>query len=453
MSAPTETIDESAPSRVRDGARPVPGLVLVFSAGEPLQGVIPVTSEPLVIGRGGLRGVELSDGCMSRQHASVRYAKRQWFVRDMGSRNGTSVDGVRVSGEVEGSGYSVLRTGETLFLLCRNVRPFLEHHVEFHQDVVLGPRMRPAFQQIQRAANAGALHVTGETGAGKEIAARAFHELGPSKRGPFVAVNCAAIPEGIAERLLFGAKKGAYSGAQQDANGYVQEADGGTLFLDEVGELDLQVQAKLLRVLETGEVLALGASRPRKVDVRICSATHRDLREAVASGKFREDLFYRLGRPRVSLLPLRERVEDIPFLIDRRMREVDTDAVAHVSFVEACLLRPWPGNVRELMAEVRDAASEALAQGKSVVKVSHLPEEAGQAYRTDGSHSAEQVASSPKTSPFPPREEIESALRRCEGRVATAARELRLHRNQLRRWLEKNQLDPSAFAQQTAETE
>ena len=144
---------------------------------------------------------------------------------------------------------------------------------------------------------------------------RAFHRFGPNRAGPFVAVNCAAIPEGVAERLLFGTQRGAFSGADRDAPGYIREAHGGTLFLDEVGELEASVQAKLLRVLETREILPLGASRPVKVNVGLCAATHHDLRGAVADGRFREGLFFRLGRV-VALPPRAERLEEVPFFVD-----------------------------------------------------------------------------------------------------------------------------------------
>jgi transcriptional regulator with PAS, ATPase and Fis domain len=314
-----------------------------------------------------------------------------------------------------------------------------------------------AFLQIQTAVAAGTLHITGETGSGKEIAARAFHEKGAGKNRPFVAVNCATIPEGVAERLLFGAKKGAYSGAATDSVGYVQEADGGTLFLDEIGELDLNVQAKLLRVLETREVMPLGASRPQAVDIRICSATHRDLREALGAGRFREDLFYRIGRPQLTLPPLRDRLEDIPFLLDRQIRSVDASLEAHVSLVEACLLRSWPGNVREILAEARDAALLAARDGATVVSASHLASDAGHSYergtntRDDSGDDSRPSGEPRPRSVMPPQETIEAALAKCGGRVATAARELGLHRNQLRRWLEKNDIDPNRFSDSDSE--
>lgn len=444
MSHPSETVDETQLSVAHEDSVPIPGLVLVFSSGEPLMGAMTALEDEIMLGRGELQGVELRDSCMSRKHASVRFESGTWTVTDHGSRNGTYVNGERVDESTIVSGEAVVRTGETVSLLLKNIRPFLDHHVDIKDEYVVGPRLEPILQQVQRAANSGVLHVTGETGSGKEIAARHFHRFSPGRDGPFVAVNCAAVPEGVAERLIFGAKKGAYSGADADAPGYVQEANGGTLFLDEVSELDLGVQAKLLRVLETREVLPLGASRPRRVDIRICSATHRELREAVSAGRFREDLFYRLGRPRVALPPLRERIEEIPFLIERLLRQTDKGLVAHASLIEACLLRRWPGNVRELLAEVKDAAFEAQSRGKSVVRGSHLAEDAGLEYAVSES----QRSASIRSSQLPPREVIEKTLADCGGRVATAARELGIHRNQLRRWLDKNEIDPKRVAEQ-----
>lgn len=440
MSEPSETIDETALSIAKEGGSPVPGLVLVFSAGQPLLGAIVASSE-IVLGRGEIRGVELRDSCMSRRHATVGYGRGKWVVVDQASRNGSYLNGERLEGTVEFAGDAVLRTGETISLLLGDIRPFLEHHVDTKGDYIVGPRMEPILGLVQRAANSGVLHVTGETGAGKEIAARHFHKFGPGRDGPFVAVNCAAIPEGVAERLLFGATKGAYSGADKEARGYVEEASGGTLFLDEVGELDLSVQAKLLRVLETREVLPLGASRPKKIELHLCSATHRDLREAVSAGEFREDLFYRLGRPHVTLPPLRERLEEIPFLIERHLHATDPSLLPHATLVEACLLRKWPGNVRELLAEVRDAAFEAQALGKTVVRVNHLADDAG----LEHNHVDSSAQLSSRPSHLPPRDDIEKALKESSGKVATAARALGVHRNQLRRWLEKNEVDPKQF--------
>jgi transcriptional regulator with PAS, ATPase and Fis domain len=210
--------------------------------------------------------------------------------------------------------------------------------------------------------------------------------------------------------------------------------------LDEIGELDLNVQAKLLRFLETREVLQLGASKPRHVDVRVCSATHRDLRRAVKDGRFREDLYYRVARPHVALPPLRERIEDIPHLIDRKLRDIDSQLLAHVSFVEACLLRPWPGNVRELGMEVQNA-SAALAGSGNVLRSQHLAETAGAPPPSSRQARSDEA---PVREADLQLEAVVAALQRCEGKVATAARELGVHRNQLRRFLEKHGLDPKS---------
>jgi DNA-binding NtrC family response regulator len=440
---PTETIDDSELSRAVDGAtRTTPGVVVVFSKGEPLQAPIPLGQGELVLGRGNLPGIQLSDSRMSRNHVRIGFEHGNWCVEDLSSRNGTWVDGKPASGRVEGPNLKVVRTGDTLSVLTLNVAAFDGQYVDLGEPWVLGPRMRQILEQIRRSAALGALHITGETGTGKELAARSFHTFGPNASGPFVAVNCAAIPEGVAERLLFGAKKGAYSGANADAVGYVQEADGGTLFLDEIGELDLNVQAKLLRFLETREVLQLGASKPRRVDVRVCSATHRDLRRAVKDGRFREDLYYRVARPHVGLPPLRERIEDIPHLIDRKLREIDAQLMAHVSFVESCLLRPWPGNIRELGTEVQNA-SATLAGGGNVLRSEHLAETAGAPPPSSRGGQAPDE-SGPAREADLQYEAVVAALQRCEGKVATAARELGVHRNQLRRFLEKHGIDPKA---------
>jgi transcriptional regulator with GAF, ATPase, and Fis domain len=446
--AHSETIDQSELSRLQDGETPLPGLVLVFSAGEPLQGALPLLQGELLIGRDSLPGVQIQDGRMSRRHALVRRQGQQWVVVDQGSRNGTAVDGQAVEGEVRSNQLKVLRTGKTLFLFVDNVRPFMNSPMEVREGCVLGPLMQATFKQIEQAAGGGVVHISGETGAGKELAAREFHRCGSGKSKPFVSINCATIPEGVAERLLFGAQKGAYSGAHADAPGYILEADGGTLFLDEVGELDLNVQAKLLRVIETREVFAVGASRPKRVDVRICSATHRDLRERVAAGRFREDLYFRIGLPKVTLPPLRERPEDIPFLLDRQVRTAAAELEVHVSLVEACVLRHWPGNVRELLGAARDAAQAAIADSSGAVQAHHLPPHAGERYAESETTRDSNAPGTPaRAAALPAREVILATLQRCGGRVATAARELNVHRNQLRRWLEKNQVDAGAFVE------
>jgi transcriptional regulator of acetoin/glycerol metabolism len=207
------------------------------------------------------------------------------------------------------------------------------------------------------------------------------------------------------------------------------------------------VQAKLLRVLETREVLALGASRARPVEFRLCTATHRSLRAEVASGRFREDLYFRIARPLVELAALRDRREDIPWFIDRELRMVSVSLRATAPLVEAALLRPWPGNVRELRLEIESAARMALGEGAIKVEVRHLAEGAGTAFSANvppsGSLGSSPVSGSSSTirnPTAPSREALESALANAGGNISQAARNLGVHRTQLRRWLIKHGL-------------
>jgi transcriptional regulator with GAF, ATPase, and Fis domain len=394
---------------------------------------------------------------MSRRHAKVSFDGSRFWVSDLGSQNGTSCDGRPIVPNQPTEVSRVLRLGDSLFVVSRNIAPFAERGVRVDGGQVLGPALQGLLAEVRQAAKFGsALHITGESGTGKELAARAFHEQGPRRAHSFVPVNCAAIPNGLAERLLFGARRGAYSGADANAEGYIQAAAGGTLFLDEVGDLDLNVQAKLLRVLETKELLPLGASRAHSVELNLCSATNRDLKTLAASGRFREDLYYRIGRPMVALPSLRKRPEEIPWLIAAAVQQVAAELVLHPSLIETCLLRPWPGNIRELLVEVRSAAQTASVQSPQRVESRHLPDGAGTALRALGDPSSIELlrdaTPTPPPSPGaskPPdsheRARLELALRSHQGNVSSAARSLGLHRTQLRRLLERHGLDPQQY--------
>jgi transcriptional regulator with GAF, ATPase, and Fis domain len=281
------------------------------------------------------------------------------------------------------------------------------------------------------------LLVVGETGTGKEIAARKFHESAPKPTGPFVALNCATIPKELAERLLFGSRRGAFSGAT-DAPGHVQAADGGTLFLDEIGELPPDVQSKLLRMLETREVQRLGATTSERVNVRVCAATFRDLRAEVGAERFREDLYFRIAQAQIRLPPLRERIEEVPWHVQQVLDDCRRDAElgATAGFVETCATRFWPGNVRELRAEVRRAAAAALAKGAKLLRSEDLSPTAGKPIPR---------SQPPKEAPAFPNDEVAAALAQAEGNVVLAARNLGVHRNKVRRWLERYQIDASRF--------
>jgi transcriptional regulator with PAS, ATPase and Fis domain len=298
--------------------------------------------------------------------------------------------------------------------------------------MIVGPTLRMAHAAVKLAAGESpTLLLHGESGSGKEIAAKLFHDAS-GRTGPLVAVNCAAIPTGLAERLLFGSKKGAYSGAD-DADGYVQSAHDGTLFLDEVAELDAAVQSKLLRAIETHEALPLGASKPRKVDVRFVFATHKDLRAEAQRGTFRQDLYYRIARPLVDVPALRDRKEDVPWLVARAAG----DLRVHPSLVEACLLRTWPGNVRELVAEVKQACLAARSAGKDEVTSAELDEDAGKSLAPESAPVAAQRRGVNSDAETPDDARIARVLADEGGNVTRAAKTLGMHRTQLRRWMEK----------------
>jgi DNA-binding NtrC family response regulator/tetratricopeptide (TPR) repeat protein len=231
------------------------------------------------------------------------------------------------------------------------------------------PGLLRALVTVARAARSNAsLVITGETGSGKELFARFAHRLSPRERAPFVAVNCAAIPHPLLEAELFGHERGAFTGAERSRRGLFLESEGGTLFLDEVGEMSPAMQTKLLRVLEDGQVRAVGGTHARKVDVRVIAATHRDLAEMVAAGTFREDLFYRLAAITVRIPALRERPEDLP-AIARALLARDPATKDHRLDIPALAMlteHPWPGNVRELANVLRVAAAmvEGLVIGR-----------------------------------------------------------------------------------------
>ncbi len=250
--------------------------------------------------------------------------------------------------------------------------------VLFHGMWTQDARMKETFRIIEKvAAEEMTVLVRGETGSGKELVAQALHALSPRSSGPFRALNCAALPANLLESELFGHARGAFTGAVKDTPGHMQAADGGTLFLDEVAELPLELQAKLLRVLETRTVLPVGAREPLPVDVRVISATHRSLREEVEAGRFRADLMYRLRVIPVRLPPLRERPVDVLLLAEKIIAELNARGRRRVESVaapaEAALERyEWPGNVREL----RNVLAYAFAIGDGpVLELADLPAE------------------------------------------------------------------------------
>jgi transcriptional regulator with PAS, ATPase and Fis domain len=280
------------------------------------------------------------------------------------------------------------------------------------------PAMLDVFRMIQRVSiDDETVLVRGETGTGKELVAQAIHRLSPRAKGPFRAINCAALPANLLESELFGHARGAFTGALKDTMGHVQLAHRGTLFLDEVAELPLELQAKLLRVLETHSVIPVGAREPIPIDVRIISATHRALRKEVEAGRFRADLMYRLRVIPIFLPPLRERIEDVALLTDKIVAEMNPTRRRKIEIISPPALRIlenhlFPGNVREL----RNILSFAYAMGDGpVLMPADLPRELT-------------VEEPMNLSQDPMRRAIESALRNAGGNRHKAAEALGLSR-------------------------
>jgi two-component system response regulator GlrR len=293
--------------------------------------------------------------------------------------------------------------------------------------------------------------LTGETGTGKDVVARAIHRASGRRDHPFVAVNCGAIPENLLESELFGHRKGAFTGADRDKNGLFAEANGGTLFLDEVGDFPLSLQVKILRALEEGQIRPVGGTKPVPVDVRIIAATHVDIAAAVAEGRFRQDLYYRLAVVLLHIPPLRERPEDLVDLVQRFLRELGArhgrpDMKISPEALRRLERHSWPGNIREL----RNRLTEAMLFATDRIEPEHLnlpvASESPLPPRTtegiEGGDSGSDYAAARRTFE---RAFLKGALDRSHGNVVRAAEETGLSRRQLYNMFRELQIDPKAF--------
>ncbi len=403
-----------------------------------------------VVGRGAARdartesddnGVEMridvDDQWMSTVHFSLTAsASGTWVLSDAGSKNGTTINGQRKPGTELADG-DVIDCGRSVFVFrdagggAARVEPSTDQHrgmatlcVDLERELEPLPRV---------AASRVSVLVYGQSGTGKEVLAQAIHELS-GRSGDLVAINCGALPPTLIESELFGAEKGAFSGAVERREGLVRTSSGGTLFLDEIGELPEQSQATLLRVLQEGEVLPVGATRPVPVDLRVIAATNRDLAERAEAGAFRHDLYARLRGFEIELPPLCERREDIGILVAALLPRLAPERAPriqlHVRAARALFLHGWQYNVRELAQALESAL--AIADGDTL-ELAHLPKP----LRT----LPEATAVVPKSD----RVRLEAALRAHGGNVAAVARELGTSRSQVRRLARRHGIDLDAF--------
>lgn len=323
-----------------------------------------LSGDRALVGRQG--EINLRHESVSRRHALLERRGGDWILTDLGSRNGTFVNRASVqrhrlaNGDVVRFGGVTLRfeTGEegvspdaSTGAMTMEEMTAIRDSFRFSSLVGRSEALRQAMQMASRAAKSRAtVLVLGETGTGKELFARFICSESDRKGGRFLAVNCGALAPTLQDSTLFGHERGAFTGADRRRPGVFEEASGGTLFLDEIGELTLDTQAKLLRVLQEGEIMRLGSVIPIRVDVRLICATNRDLAKMVEMGEFRQDLYYRLNVIRIRLPPLRDRREDIPDLVNHFASQFGGQAAKTVSAeaMTALTAYGWPGNVREL---------------------------------------------------------------------------------------------------------
>jgi DNA-binding NtrC family response regulator len=439
MPSGSTTVTE-ARSHPSSGDAPDLALSWVFPRAE--GALRPGLGQELILGRDDSASVRLVGDGVSRQHAALRRdpATRALVIADLESRNGVFVNGHRVSALSLAAG-DVVRIGGWVGVLTASPGPC----AELAPGLLGGERLADALSPLRKAAESDLpVVLQGETGTGKEIVTRSLHGWS-GRQGPLVAVNCASLPESLAEAELFGYRRGAFTGADRASPGFFRSAEGGTLLLDEVSDLPLAVQAKLLRVLEQREVQPLGEARAVPINVRVVVAGQRSLREDVRDGRFRADLVARLEGVTVLLPPLRERREDVLPLFSHALgllSEGHAPAVA-ADFAERLCLYDWPFNVRELVLLARRLL--VLRGDSSTLRAEHLPEPmlAG---------SGKPVGSSPTAAPKSSKgaEPVElpallSALRASGGNVAQASAMLGITRQRAYRLMEGASVDLDAL--------
>jgi DNA-binding NtrC family response regulator len=315
---------------------------------------------PVVIGTAADADLVLSDDRVSGRHVSIAVDGGGFVARDLGSTNGTWYEGSRLGEARLAPGATVL-IGRSAVRIEPEAQPLdvvPSQSRRFGELVGDSLAMREVFAVLETvAATDVTVLIEGETGTGKELAARALHDASPRRKAAFVAVDCGALPETLLDSELFGHIRGAFTGAAAARAGVFARADGGTIFLDEIGRIPPPVQARLLRVLEERVIRPLGSDAERAIDVRVIAASRDDLDAEVAAGRFRADLLYRLGVVRIALPPLRGRREDLPVLIAELLRRRGLDATPGGAGLDRLLAHGWPGNVREL----RNVLDRALA--------------------------------------------------------------------------------------------
>ncbi len=396
----------------------------------------------------------LNDRTVSRCHAEIQFTDKGYLLVDLESTNGTFLEGRRIERAYLAPGASLKVGSSALSFNAVDEEIAVETDREGRLGEMIGRsmRMRQIFGLVKKIAPMDVtVMISGETGTGKELVARALHELSSRRKGPFVVLDCGAIPPNLIESELFGHDKGAFTGADKARPGAFERANGGTIFLDELGELSLELQPRLLRVLENREVRRVGGNSVRDVDLRVIAATNRDLQREIQAGNFREDLYFRLSVINVALPPLRERRDDIPLIIRQLLRDPQI-ASSHGAkrFSEQAmgvlLSYDWPGNVRELVNVVQHVLT--FAEG-DIIESIDLPAR----FREDEQHEMPLIldeglsfkeAKESLLEAFE-KEYIVNILRQCDGNISEAARRSGLHRKSIERLAKKYDVNAKAL--------
>lgn len=443
---PDDAQTRTAGARVAGSAREAPLTVLRWVT-PGIDRVTVLGKQSVLLGRDPSAATRLETALVSRRHAEIRSESEVFVLRDLASKNGVFVNGARVAESPLRPG-DVLRLGDAVAVVELLTAEGLPGFAELGTGIFGGAAIRESVKQARQAAKTRLnVLLQGETGTGKECFARALHDWS-GRSGSFVAVNSAAYSESTIAAELFGYRKGAFTGAERASSGHVRAAHEGTLLFDEVLELPLELQAKLLRVIEQREVLPLGETQAVGVDVLFVAASQRPLGEAVASGRFRADLRARLEGIVLEIPPLRERRADVVPLFLRLLLRHGFEAPPELEheLVEALCLHAWPMNVRELENIARRLS--ALHAGEATLKLEHVADwlSADELTPLPASKAAIPRASRRTTSPYTPAEvqALAAALERHRGNVTKAAEELGITRPKAYRMLrfEKSQAGP-----------
>jgi DNA-binding NtrC family response regulator len=404
---------------------------------------LPIDVEPVVVGRNEGVDVQLDDNEVSGVHCELRAVSEGIQVRDLGSTNGTFCGAVRIREAIIADAAELTVGGSRLVLEpTGKKRVDLGYSDRFGSIVGATPSMRRVFSTLEKiSATELSVLVLGETGTGKEGVARSIHEASLRKKGPFMVVDCASIPPTLAESILFGHEKGAFTGANERRDGALSEANGGTLFLDELGELPIDLQPKLLRALAERQVKRVGGTGVEPIDVRLVAATRRDLSSEMNAGRFRSDLYFRIAQVRLELPALRERLEDLPLLVEDICRRIDREKATPTvqQWIERRMVsHDWPGNVRELVNVVSVAATLAetpeAIDDVLLLRQDAEPEQSTQVSTAFSEAKRQAVAAFEKTY-------FVDLNKRAKGNISEMARRSGMERHHVRAYLRKYGLD------------